>query len=140
MSFNRHHAVVLTEQKSRFILVARQADKTSLTTAGSIKKLLAGLPRRARASITFDNGGEFARHKSLGFATYFCDPHSPWQRGQSRTPSADCGGTFPMPQAHGYSDADFQQLITIYNDTPRKCLDYRTPAEAMLQEIRKRLH
>jgi IS30 family transposase len=139
MSFNRHNAVVLTEQKSRFILVARQDDKTSLTTAGSIKKLFAGLPRRARGSITFDNGGEFARHKSLGFETYFCDPHSPWQKGGVENAIGRLRRDLPnATRRTDYSDADFQQLITIYNDTPRKCLDYRTPAEAWLHEIRTR--
>jgi IS30 family transposase len=59
----RHNAVVLTEQKSRFILAARQDDKKSLTTASSIKRLFKGLPGQAKNSITFDNGGEFAGHK-----------------------------------------------------------------------------
>lgn len=139
MSFSRHNAVVLTEQKSRFILVARQDNKTSLTTAGSIKKLFAGLPRRARASITFDNGGEFARHKSLDVDTYFCDPHSPWQKGAVENAIGRLRRDLPnATKRTDYSDTDFQQVIAIYNDTPRKCLDYRTPAEAMLHEIKNR--
>jgi IS30 family transposase len=135
MSFYRHNAVVLTEQKSRFILAARQDDKKSLTTASSIKRLFKGLPGQAKNSITFDNGGEFAGHKSLGLDTYFCDPHSPWQKGAVENAIGRLRRDLPNATRRAdHTDTDFEQIIAIYNDTPRKCLDYRTPAEAFLDE------
>jgi transposase, IS30 family len=83
MIFSRSggNALVLTEQKSRFILAAKQTGKKSLPTAAAIRRLFKSMPKQALASITFDNGGEFAAHKSLRLDTYFCDPHRPWQMG-----------------------------------------------------------
>jgi hypothetical protein len=73
--------VVCVERKSRLLLATGQDGKTAKTTKRSLKRLLGRLAPKARRSLTFDNGGEFARHHQLGCKTYFCDPHSPWQKG-----------------------------------------------------------
>jgi transposase, IS30 family len=132
------NALVLTEQKSRFILAARQTEKKSLTTAATIKRLLKNIPKPAKASMTFDNGGEFARHKSLRLDTYFCDPHSPWQKGAVENAIGRLRRDLPRKTAPGYPYADaFDTIIAIHNDTPRKCLRFRTPAEAFRRQIDK---
>ena len=138
MSFSRHHGVVLTEQRSRFILSERQDEKTSLTTASTIKRLLKGLPAGAKASITFDNGGEFAGHKWLGVDTYFCDSHSPWQKGAVENAIGRLRRDLPnATKRTDLTDSDFQMIVAIHNDTPRKCLGYRTPAEAFLDALKR---
>jgi hypothetical protein len=75
----------LQERKSRLTLAQRLLGKDADLTAKTIAGELGGLPARARRTITYDNGGEFARHEvvtdAIGLAAYFCDPHSPWRRG-----------------------------------------------------------
>jgi len=128
--------VVLTERKSRYILAARQPDKTAATTTASLNSLLRDLPEHAKRSITFDNGGEFVGHASLGLKTYFCDPHSPWQKGGVENAIGRLRRDLPRSTTPtDYSPADFHDIIAAHNDTPRKCLAFRTPAEAILSEI-----
>ena len=73
MIFSRSggNALVLTEQKSRFILAAKQTGKKSLPTAAAIKRLFKSMPKQALASITFDNGGEFAATNCCGSTPIF---------------------------------------------------------------------
>lgn len=141
MSFGQGdgNALVLTEQKSRFILAARQTGKKSLTTAVTIKRLLERTPKSAKTSITFDNGGEFAGHKSLRLDTYFCDPHSPWQKGAVENAIGRLRRDLPRKTKPGaHSDDGFNSIIAIHNNTPRKCLAFQTPAEAFRAEIKNR--
>ena len=74
-------------------------DKTADETAKTIIASLGQLPKLARKSITFDNGTEFAKHQKLtdqiGVKTWFCDPHSPWQRGSIENTTASSGATCP---------------------------------------------
>jgi IS30 family transposase len=127
-------ALVLTEQNSRFLLAMPQHGKKSLTTAANIKRLLDPLPAVATASLTFDNGGEFAAHRSLGVSTYFCDPHSPWQKGAIENAIGRLRRS-PLQPDKFQSDDTFDEIVARHNNTPRKCLDFRTPTEAFLNQI-----
>jgi IS30 family transposase len=138
MAFSRpgQNNVVLAERKSRYILAARQPDKTASTTTASLDGLLHGLSEQARRSVTFDNGGEFARHDQLGLPTYFCDPRSPWQKGTVENSIGRLRRDLPRStQPNDYSEADFHDIIAMHNDTPRKCLGFRTPAEVFLSNL-----
>jgi IS30 family transposase len=131
------NALVLTEQKSRLILAARQTEKKSVTTAATIKRLLNHTPKPAKVSITFDNGGEFAGHKTLRLDTYFCDPHSPWQKGAVENAIGRLRRYLPRKTKLGdYSNEEFSSIVANHNNTPRKCLGFQTPTEAYRQEIR----
>ena len=81
----RGNLLTLCERKTRFTLTAPLKTKLAAETSKEIIKVLGALPRGARKTVTFDNGGEFGQHQrleaALGVAAYFCDPHSPWQRG-----------------------------------------------------------
>jgi IS30 family transposase len=87
MHFRSQRDILLTlhERRSRLTLARRLLSKNADDTAQTIREELAGLPSTARRTITFDNGGEFARHEvvtdHIGLRAFFCDPHSPWQRG-----------------------------------------------------------
>lgn len=138
MAFSKpkHNNVVLVERKSRFMLAAPQTDKTAETTTASLKSLLAPLPDSFKRSITFDNGGEFARHFSLGVSTFFCDPHSPWQKGSVENAIGRLRRDLPRPtKPSDYTDDDFYDIIDRHNDTPRKCLGFKTPAEVLFAEF-----
>jgi IS30 family transposase len=123
--------LVCVERKSRLLRATRQDGKTAATTTRSLKRLLDPLARKARRSLTFDNGGEFAQHHRLGCKTYFCDPHSPWQKGAVENAIGRLRRDLPRSTNLAlYSEEDLHDLIALYNDTPRKCLGYRTPLEA----------
>ena len=135
-SHPRQNNVVLAERKSRYLLAARQPDKTAPTTTASIANLFSPLPDKAKRSITFDNGGEFFGHASLGVPTFFCDPHSPWQKGTVENSIGRLRRDLPRStRVSDYSEDDFDDIIATYNETPRKCLGFHTPAEALLSEI-----
>lgn len=138
MAFSKPGAnnVVLTERKSRYILAAQQLDKTATTTTASLNNLLSLVPDAAKRSITFDNGGEFVGHSSLGLLTFFCDPHSPWQKGTVENAIGRLRRDLPRStRPTDHSEADFHDIIALHNETPRKCLGFRTPFEVLSSEI-----
>ena len=85
----RGNLLTLCERKTRFTLTAPLKTKLAAETGTEIIKVLGALPQGARKTVTFDNGGEFAQHQrleaALGVVVYFCDPHSPWQRGDRKS-------------------------------------------------------
>ena len=90
-----------------------------------------------RQTVTFDNGTEFARHHqlhALGIQTFFCDTHSPWQKGGVEN-AIGCVAPCPGTDLADISDDRFTQLVQAYNNTPRKCLEYRTPVEIFLNHV-----
>lgn len=87
-------ALVAIERKSRLTLGARRPGQASHPVAKQLRDWFKPLDRRLRRSITIDNGTEFAQHliltNELDVQTFFCDPHSPWQKGRIENASADC--------------------------------------------------
>ena len=83
MHFRGQKACLLTcvERRSRLLLATAMADKAANTTALTLSRLLDKIPEKARKTVTLDNDGEFYQHKRLPVRAFFCDPHSPWQRG-----------------------------------------------------------
>jgi IS30 family transposase len=137
MHFRRQRDILLTlqERRSRLTLARRILGKDAELTARATVGELGGLPAKARRTITHDNGGEFARHEAvtdaIGLTAYFCDPHSPWQRGSIENANGRLRRDLPRKtNLAEYSDADIDDVIWNLNATPRKCLGYRTPIEA----------
>jgi transposase, IS30 family len=127
--------LVLHERKTRFTIVHRPADRKAIPTAENIARQLGGLPQQMRRTISFDNGNEFAEHhrlhKRLGVQTFFCDPHSPWQKGGVENSIGRLRRPLPRKtDLNGMTAADLRRHVQRLNNTPRKCLDFRTPAEA----------
>jgi transposase, IS30 family len=127
--------LVLHERRTRFSMVQRLVDKKAVSTARSIARQLAKLPQAMRKTISFDNGNEFAEHhrlhKTLGVETFFCDPHSPWQKGGVENSIGRLRRPLPRKtDLNLINAAALQRHVQCLNDTPRKCLDFKTPAEA----------
>lgn len=82
---NSQHILVLREWKSMFTLSSPLPSKKADSTAQTLITLMKPLPRKARKTITFDNGGEFAKHHQwrevLELPSFFCDPYASWQKG-----------------------------------------------------------
>ncbi len=82
---NRSAVGVLVERSSRLVLLAKMDDATAASALEGYTRKLKGIAEPLRQSLTYDQGKEMARHAELtaqtGVKVYFCDPHSPWQRG-----------------------------------------------------------
>jgi IS30 family transposase len=142
MHFRRQRDILLTlqERKTRLMLGRRLCGKDADGTAAAVSNELAGLPARARRTITYDNGGEFAHHEDvtehIGLRAYFCDPHSPWQRGGIENANGRLRRDLPRKTSlDGYTPADIDDVIWNLNSTPRKCLNYQTPIEAFAANL-----
>jgi IS30 family transposase len=142
MHFRRRRDILLTlqERRSRLTLARRLLSKDADVASEAIAAELGGLPARACRTITHDNGGEFARHEAvtdaIGLHAYFCDPHSPWQRGSIENAHGRLRRDLPRKTTlTEYTDADLDDVIWNLNTTPRKCLGYRTPIEAFAANL-----
>ena len=142
MLFRTYGQAVLTlhERSSRLLAVLRQPNKAAAPVAAAIERLLARLPRNLRQTITFDNGTEFAYHAllrdHLGIQTFFCDPHAPWQKGGVENAIGRLRRTLPRKTDLAcITPHQLRRLAQSYNHTPRKCLDFRTPAEVFLKAL-----
>jgi IS30 family transposase len=129
MHFRRQKDILLTLQErcSRLTLAERLASKDATDTADALIDQLAALPSTALQTITHDNGGEFARHErvkdAIGLRAFFCDPHSPWQRGGIENANGRLRRDLPRKTSlNSYSDEDIDAIVWNLNSTPRKCL------------------
>jgi IS30 family transposase len=128
------------ERSSRLLALTRQPTKAAAAVAATLEAILAPLPRTLRQTITFDNGTEFALHHRLrdrlGIQTFFCDPHAPWQKGGIENAIGRLRRS--LPRKTDLASLKPAQLIALarrYNHTPRKCLDFQTPAEVFSQAL-----
>ncbi len=142
MLFRTYGQAVLTlhERSSRALILVRRPNKAAAPVASSIQRLLAKLPKHLRQTITFDNGTEFARHHvlrdTLGLQTFFCDPYAPWQKGGIENAIGRLRRTLPRKiDLATLTPHQIRHLARCYNHTPRKCLDFRTPAEVFLKAL-----
>jgi IS30 family transposase len=133
---------VIVERKTRLVqLIKNESKHAAVVMVGMFNKL-AQLPNVARKSITFDNGLEFSRHtvlkKFMGVDTYFCDKHSPWQKGQVEQTNSMLHRY--LPKNSNLKEVTRKQIETIesrLNNRPRKCLGFKTPAEAFNEQLSK---
>lgn len=141
MMFSKYGQAVLTvhERKSRLLLAIRLSSKAANGVARHLLNLFGSMPQPLRQTVTFDNGTEFARHlalRSLSIETFFCDPYAPWQKGGIENAIGRMRRFLPRKtDLATLSNRRFRNLVAAYNNTPRKCLDFKTPAEAFSQVL-----
>jgi IS30 family transposase len=123
-----------TRVKNGPALAGHGAEAVRDAIAAAVKML----PLRLRQSLTWDQGAEMAQHIKLRIATglqvFFCDPHSPWQRGTNENTNGLLRQYFPKgTDLSRYSAHDVEAVANTLNSRPRKTLHWRTPAEAFAE-------
>jgi transposase, IS30 family len=139
-SNKKDNLLVAQERVSRFVLLALQPDKLSDRVIQTQLQWFKNLPPPLRKSLTQDNGTEFARHQKLtqeiDMKTYFCNPHSPWQKGGIENMNGRLRRYLPLnTNLSNLSTTAIAALAHRINTTPRKCLGYQTPAELFSQQL-----
>jgi len=133
----RSAIVTLVERQTRYVLLAKiGADKTSPAVCAAIAAKITELPRQLARSLTWDQGREMTGHANFsiktGLPVYFCDPHSPWQRGSNENTNGLLRQYFPKGTdlaTHDQSELD--RVAAQLNGRPRQTLDWATPAEKL---------
>ena len=128
------YVATLVERRSRYVLLAKVANKDTASVVAALVRQVQHLPRELRRSLTWDRGKELADHKRLTLATdlevYFCDPHSPWQRGTNENTNRLLRQYFPKgTDLSVHSQAKLNAVARELNERPRKTLQYHSPAE-----------
>ena len=143
MLFSRYgqSVLVLHERTSRLTLFLKTPNRKAEPTADELRRLLERLPPPLRRTLTFDNGTEFAEHhrlnaEPLALATFFCDPHSPWQKGGVENAIGRFRRFLPRRTDLDLIDPDqIAAAVIAFNNTPRQCLDFRTPTEVFSEQL-----
>src|SRR6201999_1129220 len=107
----------------------------------AIARAIVAMPEQLRRSLTWDQGAELAQHARLkidaGVQVYFCDPHSPWQRGSNENTNGLLRQYFPKGTDLGaHSIDDLEAVALALNPRPRKTLGWKTPAETLDQFLK----
>ena len=129
----------LVERTTRFtMLVPLPAGRDAPAVAEALTPVIAGLPDALRRSLTWDQGREMRAHAQIAVdadcAIYFCDPHSPWQRGSNENTNGLLRQYFPKGTSlAGHTPAHLAAVADELNGRPRKTLGWKTPAEALAE-------
>jgi IS30 family transposase len=126
----------LVERHSRYVLLVRTPGRDSATVVKALTRRIQTLPTSLKQSLTWDRGKELAYHKQFTVATdvqvYFCDPHSPWQRGSNENMNGLLRQYFP--KGMNLSELTQRQLDAValkLNTRPRRTLHWKTPADVL---------
>jgi IS30 family transposase len=128
------YIVTLVERHTRYVLLAKVANRDSETVIGALIDQAHRLPDELIKSLTWDRGKEMAQHKRFTLASdaavYFCDPQSPWQRGSNENTNGLLRQYFPKgTNLSVHSQERLDEVARQLNGRPRKTLGFETPAE-----------
>lgn len=129
------------ERKTRFYKAQLLPEIDSEYGVRAQRDLLGSFPKKARKTLTLDNGKENYNHEKLhrwlGIKTYFCDPYCAWQRGANENHNGVLRRYIPKKSdLYQLSQLELDEIIEEINERPRKCLQYETPQEAFTKELK----
>jgi IS30 family transposase len=129
----------LVERTTRYCLLLHlPGSHDAIAVRDQMIPAIAALPAMLRRSMTWDQGSEMAQHAQITLATgldiYFCDPHSPWQRGSNENTNGLLRQYFPKGTSLAGCTREHLDAVALeLNDRPRKTLGWRSPAQALDQ-------
>jgi IS30 family transposase len=134
------HIATLVERHSRFTALVKVRSKDTATVVAALSRQIRRLPTSLRRSLTWDRGLEMAQHKNFTVATdvkvYFCDPHSPWQRGTNENTNRLLRQYLPKrTDLSGYTQSQLDKIALRLNQRPRKTLGFETPASKLRASV-----
>jgi len=137
---NKSSVGVLVERTSRLVLLAKMDDATAASALAGFTAKLNSIAAPMRQSLTYDQGKELSRHKDLtartGVAVYFCDPHSPWQRGTCENTNGLLRQYLPKgTDLSIYSQVELDTIADSLNTRPRATHNWHTPLEVFAQTL-----
>ncbi len=127
----------LVERSTRYVMLLHLPDgRLPIQVDAAMRRAIRRLPRELVQSITWDQGKEMHRHASFtvdtGIQIYFCDPHSPWQRGSNENTNGLLRQYMPKGMdLSTFSARDLERIARSLNERPRKTLGYMTPSEKL---------
>jgi len=132
---NKSAVGVLVERKSRLVMLAKMENATAEVALAAFTAKLNSIAAPMRQTLTYDQGKEMARHAELTRATgvrvYFCDPHSPWQRGSCENTNGLLRQYLPKgTDLSVYSQEELDAIADSMNTRPRQTLGWNTPLQA----------
>ena len=134
---NKSAIGTLVERYTRFVLLLHLPhDHSAEAVRDAMLAAISTLPTQLWRSLTWDQGSEMARHAEITLATgldiYFCDPHSPWQRGSNENTNGLLRQYFPKgTDLSAHSAQHLAEVAAELNARPRKTLGWKTPAQAL---------
>lgn len=140
-SHGRSAIATLVERQTRYVLLARLGrERTSEHVIDAITQQIQALPAHLARSLTWDQGKELSAHarftSQTGIQVYFCDPHSPWQRGTNENTNGLLRQYFPKRTSlSAHTPAELRSVEDRLNNRPRKILRWRAPAEIFNQAL-----
>jgi IS30 family transposase len=134
------HIVTLVERHSRFTTLIKVPSKETTVVVAALSRHIRRLPVSLRRSLTWDRGHEMAQHKTFSVATdvkvYFCDPHSPWQRGTNENTNRLLRQYLPKKMdLSSYTQSELDKIALRLNQRPRKTLEFQTPASKLQASV-----
>lgn len=138
----RSFIATLVERQTRYVLLAHLGnDGTTEHVIEALRERIRDLPRHLVVSLTWDQGKELAAHQRLsvetGLDVYFCDPHSPWQRGSNENTNGLLRQYLPKgTDLAEFSQVELNEIAAELNGRPRQTLGWATPAEKMEELLR----
>ena len=129
---NKSSVGVLVERSSRLVLLARMEDATAASALAGFTVKLNSIAAPMRQSLTYDQGKEMSNHQQLalntGMRVYFCDPHSPWQRGTCENTNGLLRQYLPKGKDLSvYSQEELDAIADSLNTRPRATHGFNTP-------------
>lgn len=135
----------LVERSTRYVMLFKLPSGVNAESAriGLTQKILT-MPENLRRSLTWDQGREMKEHARFtidtGVKVYFCDPHSPWQRGTNENTNGLLRQYFPRGKSlAGYTQEDLDHVAAELNERPRETLGWKSPAKALAQFLTESL-
>jgi IS30 family transposase len=138
---NKSAIGTLVERSTRFtMLVDLPVDHSAPAVRDGLAQAIAALPEALRRSLTWDQGPEMADHVRFsvdtGVQVYFCEPHSPWQRGSNENTNGLLRQYFPKGTDLPIDDPTrLREVADLLNGRPRKTLGWKTPAEKFAESV-----